>query len=113
MLVAVRGGGIVLYTAPTTLAPPPWPHHPGPITLAPTAAVMGAAIETRLIPGAWALFSIGDQHGCLAAIAAVAAFARHPVVALARASMAPAVALARIIAQISAAATVRVPSVPA
>jgi len=88
---------------------------------------MGAAMETRLIPGAWALFSISDQHRYLAVIAAVAAFARHPVVALARASMAPAaalcrrgvplgapaVALARIIAQISAAATVRVPSVPA
>lgn len=78
-----RGGGIVLCTAPTTLAP--------------TAAVMGPGIETRLIPGAWALFSAGDHGGYLAAIAATAdaAFAEHPVVALAQASMAPAAALCR------------------
>ncbi|WP_431282188.1 hypothetical protein ACQW02_22720 [Humitalea sp. 24SJ18S-53] len=79
--VAARGGGIVLCTAPTTLAP--------------TAAVMGAATRTRLIPGAWALFSAGNHAGYLAAIAAAAdaAFDEDPVVALAQASMAPAAAL--------------------
>ncbi len=78
-----RGGGIVLCTAPTTLAP--------------TRAVMGPRIDTRLIPGAWALFQAGDHAGYLATIAAAAdaAFAEQPVVALAQASMAPAAALCR------------------
>lgn len=108
---AGRGGGIVLVTAPTTLAP--------------TRAVMGPGIETRLIPGAWALFQAGDQGGYLAAIAAAAdaAFAEHPVVALAQASMAPAAGLCRrgvpltapavALGQISAEPTISVPSVPA
>ncbi|NKC33057.1 Asp/Glu racemase [Falsiroseomonas selenitidurans] len=67
-------------------------------TLAPTAALFGAACETRLVPGAWAAFRAGDAAGYarMVAAAADAAFAEGAdCVALAQASMAPAAALCR------------------
>jgi hypothetical protein len=61
---AVRAGGkvIVLCTVETTIGPT--------TTLFEAAAkAMGAEIEVRLIPGAWALFRAGDQAAYLASIA--------------------------------------------
>jgi hypothetical protein len=73
-------------------------------TIAPTRAVFeaaamasGAAIEVRLVPGAWDLFRAGRERDYWRAIADAAdsAASEGAVVALAQASMAGAVSLAR------------------
>jgi len=89
---ATRGGGrvVALCAAQSTLAPTAR-------LFAAAAARSGAQVETRMIPGAWALFLAGDQEGYLGAVAAAADAARDggaDVVALAQASMTGAVARA-------------------
>lgn len=82
---AVKAGGkvIALCTVETTI---------GPTTglFEAAAEATGAAIEVRLIPGAWALFRAGDQPAYLASIAKAveAAHGEGPVtVVFAQASM--------------------------
>jgi hypothetical protein len=90
---AVRGGGrvVVLCSAATTLGPT------GALFEA-AAAATGAAVELRLVPGAWDAFKAGripEYHAMIAAAADDAFRAGADKVALAQASMAGAAALCR------------------
>lgn len=90
---ATRGGGrvVVLCAVETTM-------EPSRKVFEEPAARHGATLEVRLVPGAWAAFRGGDVAGYhrLVAKAAEAAFAEGAAeVALAQASMAGAVAMAR------------------
>jgi hypothetical protein len=88
---AVRRGGkvVALCAVESTLAPTTRLFHEA-------ARVTGAAIDVRLVPGAWAMFQAGDMNGYWATIARAADRAYVDgavVVAMAQASMAPASAL--------------------
>lgn len=90
---ATKGGGrvVVLCAVETTM-------EPSRKVFEDPAARHGATLEVRLVPGAWAAFRGGDVAGYhrLVAEAAEAAFAEGAAeVALAQASMAGAVAMAR------------------
>lgn len=85
---AVRGGRrvIVLCAAPTTLTPTHQLFE---------RAAQGAVVEVRLVDGAWALFKSADLAGYFACLRDAVARVRcegDVVVAMAQASMAPAVA---------------------
>lgn len=90
---ATKGGGrVVVLCAVETTMEPSRKVFEGP------AARHGATLEVRLVPGAWTAFRGGDVKGYhrLVAEAADAAFAEGAAeVALAQASMAGAVAMAR------------------
>ena len=90
---AVQHGGkvVVLCAAPSTV---------GPTTdlFGAAATASGATIETRVVPGAWALFGMGDSAGYLSLIADAVDQAYRDgadVVALAQVSMAGAAELVR------------------
>ncbi|NGM19989.1 aspartate/glutamate racemase family protein [Roseomonas stagni] len=90
---ATKGGGrvVVLCAVETTM-------EPSRRVFEEPAARHGATLDVRLVPGAWAAFRGGDVAGYhrLVAEAAEAAFAEGAAeVALAQASMAGAVAMAR------------------
>ncbi len=90
---ATKGGGrvVVLCAVETTM-------EPSRKVFEDPAARHGATLEVRLVPGAWAAFRGGDVAGYhrLVAEVAEAAFAEGAAeVALAQASMAGAVAMAR------------------
>ena len=90
---AVREGGTVvaLCAVETTMAPTR-------ALFEEAARATGAAVEVRLVPGAWAAFKAGDRHGYFAAIAAASDDAARngaTRVALAQASMAGAAELCR------------------
>ena len=90
---ATKGGGrvVVLCAVETTV-------EPTRAIFAEAAARHGATLEVRLVPGAWAAFRGGDpaRYHAIIAEAAEAAFAEGAAqVALAQASMAGAVALAK------------------
>ncbi|MBN8943097.1 MAG: Asp/Glu racemase [Rhizobiales bacterium] len=89
---AVRDGGkvVALCTVETTLAPTR-------ALFEAAAATTGAAVEVRLVPGAWAAFRAGDRNRYLALVAEAADAALRggaTQVALAQASMAGAAGLA-------------------
>jgi len=90
---ATRGGGrvVVLCAVETTV-------EPSRRIFAEAAARHGAELEVRLVEGAWAAFRGGDParyHAIVAAAADAAHAEGASAVALAQASMTPAVALAR------------------
>jgi len=90
---AVRDGGkvVALCAVETTVAPTR-------ALFEAAARETGAAVEVRVVPGAWAVFKAGDQNRYLAMIAAASDEAsRHGAsrVALAQASMAGAADLTR------------------
>jgi hypothetical protein len=90
---ATRGGGqvVVLCAVETTVAPTR-------ALFAEAAARHGATLELRLVPGAWAAFRGGDvarYHALIAEAADAAHASGARTVALAQASMAGAVTLAK------------------
>jgi hypothetical protein len=90
---ATKGGGqvVVLCAVETTV-------EPTRVIFAEAATRSGAVLEVRLVPGAWVAFRAGDpaRYHAIIAEAADAAFAAGATqVALAQASMAGAVALAK------------------
>lgn len=90
---ATKSGGrvVVLCAVETTV-------EPSRRIFAEAAARHGATIDVRLVPNAWAAFRAGDpaRYHAIIAEAAEAAFAEGAAeVALAQASMTPAVALAK------------------
>ncbi len=84
-LAVASGGKVVALCAVETTV------MPTTVLFAAAAERKGAALDVRLVPGAWGLFKTGDGEGYLAAVAAAAEAAYEDgadIVALAQASMA-------------------------